>query len=296
MDPGLTPLPAPQIKQIAGRAGRYGMGSTAPSMPDAEKSTSTQVGLVTTLKDDAMAGLVRGMRASPSVIPRATLIVVGDYVDKLAIVARPGASPADLYQTFSLLARPGADFYLPLGTRAIELARTLERAMRDMSRRDADIFLTAPFPTRMVGVLETVNTWIRAHAAGEVVDPVEFAREHGLVEVEAVLRADVIRRTEAADLEAAMDATRSLREASSMTLMRLEAMHKLLTCYSWLAHRLQTTFDDPIGAREILGKCERAINILLAAGASDAPVAQPSRDASTTPRLPEPVAQRSRAM
>ena len=271
------------------------MGSTAPSLPDAESSSSTQVGLVTTLKDDAMAGLVRGMRAAPSVIPRAALIVVGDYVNDLAIVARPGVSPADLYQAFSLLARPGADFYLPLGTHAIGLARTLERPMRDLSRRDADVFLTAPFPTRMPGVLETVMVWIRAHAAGEVVDPVQFARGSGLVEIEAVLQADVIRRTEAADSEAATDAMRSLRQASAATLMRLEAMHKLLTCYSWLAHRLQTTFDDPVGAREILGKCERAINILLAAGARDAPVSRTRRAPDATPRMPMAAIERMQA-
>lgn len=291
-NPGLTPLPAPQIKQIAGRAGRYGLGSSAPSLPDAEKSASDQVGLVTTLNDDAMAGLVQGMSAPPSVIPRAALVIVGTYVDDLAIVARPGVSSADLYQTFSLLARPGADFYLPLGTHAIGLARQLERAARDLSRRDTDTFLTAPFPMRMPGVLETVQAWARTHAAGEVVDPVEFAHSHGLKEIESVLHADAIRQTEAADSDAAVQAMRSLRQASATTLVRLESMHKLLTCYAWLARRLQTTFDDPVGARQILGKCERAINILLAAGGRAATIALARREPKDArPRLPLPVAE-----
>ena len=287
-----------QMKQIAGRAGRYGLSrDDGPATgPDTRSTTSNvdNVGVVTTWNDASLAYLQLAMKSPTEALPRAALTPIN--MDALATMMPPGTSYYALLHASMMLSRPRPELYVALHTSVVGMAaRTAD--INGLTLFEIQTFCTAPANPNVVPVLNTLRDYMRRHAAGDRVDPQVWARQRGVVRLlERILAARPValeamrNRRDHPDIALPPPTTEKTPTAgaatppsatgsgmatqgeltSADTLHGLEEAHKVMTMYSWLAYRLPGTFFDLMGARDLCERCQVAIDICLDARAARA--------------------------
>nr|XP_031859652.1 uncharacterized protein CI109_004927 [Kwoniella shandongensis]KAA5526724.1 hypothetical protein CI109_004927 [Kwoniella shandongensis] len=261
-----VPLALTQIKQIAGRAGRYKTASdnaTTPAGLATPDETPAAGGLVTTLRDADLPILRELMTRSLPSIPRANLEVPHGNLADLSALLPAGTSFASLLEHFAALAQPPAKTVLAAHEHKLPLADLVEPLRDQLSLTEIDLFCFAPVNVRDDRAKAIFRTLVEDFAG------------RGVVEIDEILEESDLLGT----LEEVEEALKTLPPLSSTTgpnaerpfvpqvmissLPKLETLHKSLVLYIWLSFRLEVAFPDRGKAVEYKTRTEKVLEECL---------------------------------
>ena len=247
-----------QIKQIAGRAGRFGTKRDA-NEPDG--------GLVTTLDEDGIE-VLRAALAHPIVpVDKAAIQPSSDALASMTALLPPTVAyeNADkrteeprtlshIYKDVSMLAQiDHSSYYLSDFSQQHALSPVVEQASRSLlTISERETFANAPANTRDERVKTFLANCVRRFASGGLVHFDACAQELGMLEHEELVVSAIKQAEEARDAKGAsalapgeplashLEHTHPLFDASA--LMMLESLHRSFSLYLWLSYRFPLAF------------------------------------------------------
>lgn len=284
-------LSASQIKQIAGRAGRYGT-------QDKETNKAELGGLVTTRHEHELE-ILRAALASPLLpITRAAIEPSSETLGQLSAMlpsvnGKSGPRTlSQLYADVALLSRiDSTNFFLSDFCQKLTISPLIESASNGMlTVAERETFSNAPANTRDERVVAFLCKAVRQFSRGGLVDFDTAVKDLGMLEVEeqvvsllqqAIAARDHLSHTCAKqeekelalfaylDMSSGSKGTDSNRGSAAhpliniTTLLMLESLHRCYTLYLWLSFRFPLAF---CGRAEVDGRkktAEEAIDFVL---------------------------------
>lgn len=252
---GITfhPIATPLIKQIAGRAGRFGMHVSPSSPDDIDDGTKSQQvpGEVTTM-DEADLPAVEAALAAPIVhLKHAILTPSRFHLQRLASVLSSKTSFSQLLKVASFLGVTSSEYFLPAMDATSDLAMLLDKAYNGdipLPMEEQATFAAAPVNLRDEGVKSAFMDFAKMHIEGTSTDLEQWATDRGALAL----------------IKTGLEQKDSPPQADSKMLLELESFHRALSLYLWLSHRFILTFDQADLAREYRRQTEKAIDVCLA--------------------------------
>ncbi|GEM06101.1 ATP-dependent RNA helicase suv3 [Rhodotorula toruloides] len=275
-----VPLPTPQVKQIAGRAGRYGVHTpVSPSAPDfdpvdvgeAEGSKKAEeestLGEVTTLDASDLPALREAMKEPIVQVRQASITAPAEAYKELYSIL-PATTPLSRVVSLSRAMTRTMPHYRSTGTGGIAFNTDTIAHIRPLTFEERYAFGLAPVNKRDAYVVDALVDFATSYAAGEPVFVDEWADKAGLFGLlERINEAHGMRAELLANEDTPKptgDVKRSLISVfSPVTLSSLESNHRCLTLYLWLSYRLAPIFCDQKGARDLRKRVEKAIETTL---------------------------------
>ncbi|KAK8858412.1 hypothetical protein IAR55_002639 [Kwoniella newhampshirensis] len=259
-----VPLALTQIKQIAGRAGRFKTANDSKTPVDGTSTpdeTPATGGLVTTLRDADLPILRELINRSLPSIPRANLEVPHVNLADLAALLPAGTSFAALLEHFAALAQPPPKTVLAAHEHKLPLADLVEPLRDELSLTEIDLFCFAPVNIRDERAKGIFRTLVEDFAGSGVVEIEEILEESDLLgtleEVEEALRT-------LPPLPPAGSSERQfVPQVMISSLPMLETLHKSLVLYIWLSFRLEVAFPDRAKAVEYKTRTEKVLEECL---------------------------------
>lgn len=289
----------PQIKQIAGRAGRFGVQSLTTAVAGEESiaalddapplplfSAPANPGEVTTLNPEDMS-LLREAIDSPIIqVTQAALAAPYETYSTIRNLLPKSTPFSKVFELISTLIRT-SDHYLPspeLGTVAILDAI---EPIHPLTFSERHLFGKSPVNMRDVKVQSSFVGFVKSYAKGNKILMSEWGEEVGLFEelerVNSVRRFKEAARLKKEDLKATSSTDSSIdgdeasmpssyvssssplgpRPFTQQSLATLESLHRCLTLYLWLSYRVPNIFSDAITARPLRREVELAIEFAL---------------------------------
>jgi ATP-dependent RNA helicase SUPV3L1/SUV3 len=210
-----VPLEASQVKQIAGRAGRYGMG--------------VESGVVTTLEPSDLPLLKAAMNAKPEYLRYArvgsTSATIMDIFEAL-----PRGSTATTVRDALLFCSvlPPTMAVMDPSAKEAETMRYIDSFSQDLTFTERTLLLQCPFPSMDDQCKVLIGRMFHTYRNKLSVDLREILLDAGLLAtLEQVL--------------AAKQANRALSRPRQ-DLAALETLHSMLTVYAWLSLRNSIAF------------------------------------------------------
>jgi ATP-dependent RNA helicase SUPV3L1/SUV3 len=264
-----VPLSLTQIKQIAGRAGRFGMQRTTPdgASPDplTPDETPAPGGSVTTLHKADLPILESLLPLPLPPITRATLDIPSSTLYALSSLLPPETTFAELLEHVSQLAILPPKTTLSANRHRTQLADVVEPLRGYLTLAEMETFSFAPVQQRdglSVSVFEKVVT---AFAHDGRVDLLECFNGTGLIKnletVEEALKTLPPLPTSENGLPDRKVFTPPILVAG---IPLLETLHKSLVMYIWLSYRYDVSFPDRPLAVEIKTRTEVVLDQCLA--------------------------------
>ncbi|WVR06154.1 hypothetical protein IAU60_003184 [Kwoniella sp. DSM 27419] len=237
-----VPLALTQIKQIAGRAGRYKTGGTPTGHIAAPDEAPATGGQVTTLHKADLPILRELMTRDLPPIPRAKLEVPYGQLAELASLL-PNASFGSLLEHFAALARPPPFTVLSEYQHKLPLAEVVEPYRDQLSLHEIDLFCFAPVNVRDDRAKNIFRLLVQDFAdrgcvrIDDIFTPSQLL--HQLELVEETLRT-------LPPLPPVLGIGRRLLTPPIIisSIPMLETLHKSLVLYIWLSFRLEVAFPD----------------------------------------------------
>jgi ATP-dependent RNA helicase SUPV3L1/SUV3 len=197
----------PQVKQIAGRAGRFRVaGASSPPSP-----SNDIAGSVTTLARDDLRYLEESMATPNRPLTHAMLWPPWSIIEKFTQLFPDGTPLAAILSRFSDICKTSRHYRIDESDSQIVLAKAIENIPNiDLETRYAICF--APVSTRSK---DMVDFFVRFAIA------VSKARPVRIDSPSLGLPLDILNRTQLA--------------ISPTTLQTLEYLHKVIVCYCWLS-------------------------------------------------------------
>ncbi|KAG6819713.1 hypothetical protein H0H93_009329 [Arthromyces matolae] len=232
------PLSISQTKQIAGRAGRYGLhGDDSPA------------GFVTSLHQGDIDHIKRALDASPVQLSNARLGISSDRFFGLASALPANASTLTLLQAHYYITRtPEILRQTELKPREHhDLCEFIDQRMPSMSRLDRSLLLLAPIAGRDPVSLELVQKFLAAYQDEMYVDLWKILEGSPLIEnLETV--------------EMLMEGNGKSKQMTPMVLSLLESLHKAIVLYVWMTFRRPLSWSciEEVDALKI--RIERALD------------------------------------
>jgi ATP-dependent RNA helicase SUPV3L1/SUV3 len=230
------PLSSSQIKQIAGRAGRYGLLSDNPR------------GFVTTLHPRDLP-LLRAALAAPLVPLQFARY---QYRRDLAVdvsEALPPDATMNVVQDVINYVGQFSSVYIPVMDNKFCLAAEFLDRHR-LSIRERFFFAQAPIAWRNPVCMNVVEAMFRLYCERLSVNIMDTLQNSGLLET---LR----------DIEDIMTRPTFRRKYLTTRLSLLESLHRILTLYMWLSYRNSVVFTDNQTCQELKGRVEKAMEWTL---------------------------------
>jgi ATP-dependent RNA helicase SUPV3L1/SUV3 len=200
-------LYVPQIKQIAGRAGRFQSAET-----NSDTATSREFGgIVTTLKMEDLSTLQKGMATPNPPLEQAMLWPRWKVFEKFTHQFPEGTPLATMLAQFAEIGRTSRHYRMIESEPQILLAQAIEHIPNiDLETRYSITF--APISTRDE---DQVNAFMRYAEVLSHAQPVTV---------------------ESPELRLPLNRVNKLHHGgSSRSLQMLESLHKLIACYCWLS-------------------------------------------------------------
>jgi ATP-dependent RNA helicase SUPV3L1/SUV3 len=209
------PLEASQVKQIAGRAGRYGMG--------------VESGVVTTLEPSDLPLLKAAMDAKPESLRYAR---VGSTTATImnTFEALPQGSTATTVRDAILFCSvlPPTMAVVDPSAKEAEMTRYIDSFSQDLTFTERTLLLQCPFPSMNDQCKVLIGQMLHTYRNKHSIDLREILLDAGLLAtLEQVL--------------AAKQANRALYKPRQ-DLAALETLHSMLTVYAWLSLRNSIAF------------------------------------------------------
>ncbi|KAL1408385.1 RNA helicase [Vanrija albida] len=254
-----VPLSLSQVKQIAGRAGRFGQGRKVAGNTDEQPS---QGGGVTTLNTEDLP-LLRAMLSLPlPAIPRAVVSPPLSSLVALAPLLPPDVTFADLTSHFEQLAKVPPNTVLGESRQRLQIAELIEPARDVLTLSEADSFSLAPLNVRDPKLVDIFQSMVTGYADSYYVELEDVLESSELLdmldEVEAAMAALPPLPPHASASKPYLAPPIAVRSIPS-----LETLHKSLVLYIWLSYRLELGFPDRELAMEYKARTEKVLDLCL---------------------------------
>ena len=230
------PLSISQIKQIAGRAGRYGLHGQPG-------------GFVTTLHKEDIPALYRALATPAPPLSCAVLDPPGHWMEDVSQVLPLKASTQALFEVPSYVSGIRPPFRAAVQIRLDQLSQFIDTHAKDLLLSDKLLFKNCPIQWSDPVALDTLAQILRLYTTTI------------RVELDAVLSVapfmNVLKNVEG------MMPDRPKARACKDALKHLEGLHKVLVLYLWLSFRNAMAFYDADKAYELKARVERALEWCL---------------------------------
>ncbi|KAF8602745.1 P-loop containing nucleoside triphosphate hydrolase protein [Ceratobasidium sp. AG-I] len=308
-----VPVSIPLIKQIAGRAGRFGLLKSKTKTAGktvADIAAAQPPGFVSALTDISLEHIKEALNTPNPVIQHARVDIANPNTEELANALAPGTGVTDLLEIMRLIARLPSHMRLAVPNIPLrdESANATKRSdiLESMARREDvssevdTITRSLPLSERLVFACAPIR-WrddlakaagIRFIEAYESRLQVNIQREvRGLELVEALDEVQELRRSWnrkrkyeknrklSESHPGAADEDEKLSQLNQTTLQRLESLHSTLVLYMWLSYRLPLGFYQGQEAENMKAEVEKGIEWCL-----ERVRAQQSRKGKKVPR------------
>lgn len=288
----MYPISVSQTKQIAGRAGRFGL------------HTLGSVGEVTTLYQHDLRTLEHSMATENPTVDRAVLSVSDSQIHFLASsISGTKAGLQDAFSVFSQLALPGLIYAPRSYARDIEAMDIMEKLATSSPLNDVSMFLAAPIRWRELNEKKDINTGIKkllkdyfVELKGDLDGLVESCGGYKMLEDANELVTESMAAITPPAVEAVEASTAELQDpvptdSASISsppttleptpnnprpidqdaisskaraiLKDLEPIHQLVITYLWLSYRRPLVFKDQARAFKVKAQVEHAIDNVL---------------------------------
>ncbi|CAK5279125.1 unnamed protein product [Mycena citricolor] len=240
---GMRQLSDSQMKQIAGRAGRFGMHNI----------DEVPRGLVTTLKEEDLPILRRTL---PVVIPPLTHVRVDPQTGQYMELMEHMPPDVSIEVMITALVHAGSlpVFMRPSLKADIKLSSELLSGSA-LSHKEVLTFAQGPFPWRDLNALAAMSRLLMLYRRKHSVEIEELMLHLGfmerLEEVEELMRQDAIPGAPKVQFNA------------QTQLGTLELCHKFLVLYMWLTYRNEVAFPSAAAATEIKTRVETVLHWAL---------------------------------
>ena len=274
-----VPLSLTQIKQIAGRAGRYGMQRTStdnngkfdasdPLLPD---ETPAPGGSVTTLHASDLPILKSLLPLPLPAITRAIIDIPSPTLSSLAALLPPETTFAELLEHASTLASLPDNTTLGANRHRVQLADIIEPLRDQLTMKEMETFTFAPVQYRDQRQVAIFQSIVLAFAQQGRVDLMALYDGSGLIESLDTVE-DTIKKlpprnsTEGPNGSPEKGAGRKVFIPQIMitSIPSLETLHKSLVMYIWLSFRYDVSLPDRALAVEIKERVEKVLDECLA--------------------------------
>ena len=234
------PLSVPQIKQIAGRAGRFGLH---------EKDS---VGVCTTLHEEGLPILRESLLVPPEALRVAYLSATSEqFADILqALPSNASLSTAMMVCKYVSRLHPAYEYQdISASITAIEY---MDKITSDLTLPDKLMMEQVPAPWRDGLVVKFITKLLHLYAAEMHVDLRQLLKMTQFEDILGDARRTIKKDDKAGVLKTKAD-----------TLVSLESLHKCLIGYIWLALRNPVSFPDHAYAVEVKTEAEKAMEWYL---------------------------------
>jgi ATP-dependent RNA helicase SUPV3L1/SUV3 len=214
--------------------------------------SESTTGIVTSLRAGDLPVIREALAESIDPINKAALGIPFSRVAQVAALNPFISDYADLIRIIVTLARTAPDYYITSG-QVLEQSGTLLKPIKNLTLAEKERFCFAPVAARIPQVSETFVKFANAQAFGHEIDVTAWAKNIGLTS-----------RLES--VEAARADPHQHRDATFFThslLLDLEAWHRSLVLYLWLAHRYPLTFPSKQEASALKNRTEEALQYSL---------------------------------
>lgn len=216
-------LSIPQIKQIAGRAGRYrtarqGADPDTDKLDGAPSPPRQAIGLVTCMEEADLPIIQQALQTEPEPITAAGLLPPTDFVEGFAARLPKGLPFEYIYQRVCDVARMHPRFKLSGVSSQSGIARVLD-SVRNLTIKDRLCFSFSPANTRKQEDVKLLMAYGKCVANNKPVACVDLPE----IPLEV--------------LDAPMSGSREY-------LASLESLHRSLILYLWLSYRFVAIFKD----------------------------------------------------
>ncbi|GAA5991113.1 hypothetical protein JCM5350_006669 [Sporobolomyces pararoseus] len=264
-------LSTPQIKQIAGRAGRYGVHTpVSPSSPDldpVQPEPDSVNGEATTLDRQDLPILQSAMKEPTVQVTRASSIPPFEIFKQLYQLLPPTTSMSRIFSLVQSITRT-EKHYKSTGTESFQKVGEKISKIFPLSFQERYTFGSAPVNLRDEKVVESLIGFVKSFSRNEPILIERWGKENGLFE--KLDQVEAVRQLKTkSELESNQQQSSSSSSSSSSliftptTLQSLESFHRCLTLYLWLSYRLAPIFSDQQVARELRIRLEKSIEFVL---------------------------------
>lgn len=298
-----VPLSFSQVKQIGGRAGRYGMASksASPSGPDEidpeqvskailtssndkpkrtrkeDEDENDMNGVVTCLHESDMPALREAMNAPPVQISRAALAPLPGHLEQFATLLPTSTTQAHVFEIFPVISTTSPDYFIPSFGSPLKLAERLSSIER-LTIGERWLLGNAPVNLRDPEVVKAFVTYVEHFSIDESLKITQWINAQGMSETlqsyrdaqDALEEVEVEKRTDEkiGDIPAKEELSNRLPEevikfACGSNLLQLESLHRCLGLYLWLHNRFALRFPQAAEARLFKNEVQAAIDFIL---------------------------------
>jgi ATP-dependent RNA helicase SUPV3L1/SUV3 len=241
-----------QIKQIAGRAGRFGQHNAGSE------------GGVTTLNEQDLP-LLRQILPSPlTPVPRAVVEPGYDRLAQLALLLPNEASYAELLETYESLVHMSPACMPAAVLPHIKLSELLKGFTKDLTLKEMVTFGYAPVNLRDNKVVTAFQNFVKAY-----IDEGEVLLEDALESGRLIPNLELVELTRKSMHDLSTSQLRAgvtpapIPAAIVTAIPGLESLHKALVLYLWLSFRLPLNFPERTEATELKLRTEAMLDFCL---------------------------------
>lgn len=256
-----VPLSVSSVKQISGRAGRFGQQRASSALDSTTTATAPgdTGGAVTTLHDTDFELLKTVLARSLPPVKRAVIEPPSEALTALQPLLPAKTSFEGLIEHFWALAKVPPRTVLADSSNKTAVAPILEPFRNVLTLSELQLLINAPLPTRDEKVTKFFSTMVWQYAREYNVSIQHSLQRTGFMEALANAEKLMKKLNGPPKVVPVGPDRRQLMEL----VPQLEALHKCLVNYLWLSFRFELAFPDREVAAELKGRTETMLESCL---------------------------------